>query len=72
MPPTYGIEHDLQVSLASDGEGVEVPPTDIGLSDEQMEELQSTVDPLKESQEFGIDLYLQTVQLILSFNISES
>ena len=73
VPPTYGIDNDLGVFVATDThEGVEVPPTDIGLSDQQVEDLQSAVDPLSESQEFGVDLYLQTLELILSFNISES
>lgn len=66
---TYGIDNDLGVSIASDGddEGVAVPPIELGLSDEHIAVLTAAVDPLSASQEFGVDLYLQAVQMILSF-----
>jgi len=69
VPEMYGIDYDLGVSIATDedDEGVEIPPTDLGLSEEQITELQSTVNPLDESQDFGVDLYIATKELILSF-----
>ena len=58
------------MSIASDGddEGVVVPPVELGLSDEHIiAALTTAVDPLGASHEFGVDLYLQAVQMILSF-----
>ena len=65
----YGIDSDLGVSIASDedDEGVEVPQTELEISDDQIAELQSLVNPLEESLEFGVDLYLRVLQPLLSF-----
>ena len=65
----YGIDSDFGVSIASDedDEGVEVPQTELEISDDQIAELQSLVNPLEESLEFGVDLYLRVLQLLLSF-----
>lgn len=66
---TYGVDSDLGVTSdeTDDEEGVEVPATDLDISPEQISELQSTVDPLGESEEFGVDLFMQTVEILQSF-----
>ena len=58
----YGIDSDLGVpDCGEDEEGVEVPPTELDLSPENISELQSIVNPLSECEEFGIDLFMQTL-----------
>ena len=68
---TYGVDGsglgESIVSDEDDDEGVEVPSTNLGLTDEQIAELQSVVDPLSESSEFGVDLYFRALDLIISF-----
>ena len=58
VPETYGIDSDLGVSGndEDDEEGVEIPPTELNLSPENISELQSIVNPLSESEKFGVDL----------------
>lgn len=66
----YGIDNSGDSVMSDEDdeiEGVEVPPTDLDLSDEQIAELQSDVSPLSESSDFGVDLYLQAKDLIISF-----
>ena len=53
-------------AVDDDMEGVEVPPTNIPLSDLQTAELQATIDPLHDDGNFGIELYQQTLQHIHS------
>ena len=62
VPNSYGIHEDLH--LVEDEEGGVVPPTDFLLTDEQLGELQRRVDPLTDSQNMGIDLYILTVDTI--------
>ena len=50
-----------------DAEGVEIPPTEIDLSSENISELQSRVNPLSDSDEFGVDLFVQTLQNVEAF-----
>ena len=44
--------------------GVNVPTQESPLSDPQMMELQDNIDPLQESDCFGMDIYLSTVQYV--------
>ena len=68
VPETYGIDSDLGISIPSDEDNrVEVPETNLDISDDQMAQLQSAIDPLSESHEFGVDLFLQTLELLRTF-----
>ena len=68
VPEMYGIDGDVTVpDDEDDEEGVEVPPTELDLSPDNISELQSIVDPLSESEEFGIDLFMQTLQIVETF-----
>ena len=67
---TYGVDSDLGVTsdgADEDPEGVEVPATELDISSEQMSELQATINPVGESEDFGIDLFVQTLELLHSF-----
>ena len=67
VPESYGIDEDVSLhSQESDQEGVVVPPNEFSLTDEQLTELQRSVDPLSHTEDMGIDLYLQAVECIFS------
>lgn len=65
----YGVDDDVMINShdRDDDEGVEVPSVNISLTDEQSIQLQNTVNPLAASQEFGVDLYMQTLGLLHTF-----
>ena len=63
----YGIDNGLGVSMDSDEQGVEIPPTEIDLSSEQVSELESRINPLGESDDFGADHFIQTLHLVQLF-----
>ena len=70
----YGIQNDFTNTDHEQEQdelevGIEIPPTELDISDAQKEILENTVNPLDESAEFGIDLYFQTLALIRSFNL---
>ena len=44
--------------------GVAVPVTNLPLSDEDYQQLQQLLDPLAESESYGIDLYRETLQFL--------
>ena len=71
VPESYGVDNDLGVAddaeANGDPEGVEIPATELDISPEQASELRSTVNPLAESENFGIDLFVQTVEVLRSF-----
>ena len=67
---TYGVDSDLGVTgdeADEDPEGVEVPATKLDISSEQITKLQSTVNPLGESENFGINLFIQVQEILHSF-----
>lgn len=66
----YGVDWDGPL-VSDDDNAVVVPTTNSPLSEYDMEQLASTINPLAFSDELGIDLYIQTVRLFLqefSFN----
>ena len=59
VPDDYGTEED---GVSPDNsEGVEIPSASIHLSDEQLQLLQDRVNPLAESDNFGVELYEQVL-----------
>ena len=64
----YGVaEEGLATDV--DATSVEVPENTFHLDDEHFEELRQRVDPLSESNSYGIDLYLQTLDLFRELTI---
>jgi len=60
----YGTDED---GIANpDSEGIEIPPNEVQLTEEQFSELQQTVNLQSDCKDMGIDLYLQTLQFIQS------
>ena len=52
----------------SDAEGVSVPETSLRFSDSDMTVIKQTIDPCGHSDDYGIDLYEQTVSFISTLN----
>ena len=59
----YGIDNG-DSSIMNDIDGVSIPRNAIQLSDDLLQQLQSEVDPLQESQDYGIDIYVRTVEVL--------
>ena len=45
-------------------QGVAVPITGVPISEEDYEQLQLLIDPLAESENYGIDLYQETLHFL--------
>ncbi|KAI7801282.1 hypothetical protein IRJ41_003217 [Triplophysa rosa] len=45
--------------------GVHVPVLDIALTDDEIADLQETIDPMEHSDSFGVDVYFRTIQLLI-------
>ena len=63
----YGIDPDGPTAADEDQNGIVIPQTTLKFSDADNILLSQSVDPLGPSQDFGIDLYEQTVALITTF-----
>lgn len=51
----------------TDTESVEIPSSTIHLTDEQLHQLEESVDPLSDSDNFGLELYQQALEIITKF-----
>ena len=61
---TYGIDEDGPVPTDDDESVVQIPDCSYTLNDSDFTLLQQTIDPLSSSEEYGIDLYEQTLQFL--------
>ena len=60
----YGIDEDVPVPSNSDTSCVEVPDCAYQLSDIDLASLKLAIDPLQQSNEYGIDIYERTLQFL--------
>ena len=67
VPEDYGYEEDGTAPSEDDEGGVEVPPLRIELTNDQVAELRANVNPLENSDDYGISLYLRTLQILHSW-----
>ena len=65
----YGNEGN-GAALDSDDEGIVIPRSSLQLTDAQLHELRETVNPLNESNDYGISLYMQTLQLMRDWTLN--
>ena len=65
---SYGVDEEGLVPPEDDDEGVEIPRNTIELSEQQLTELTETIDPLGDSDDYGISIYVRTVQYLESIN----
>jgi len=64
----YGIDPDGQVSIDNaESDGITIPQTTLKFSETDYSLLQQTIDPYGQTDNYGIDLYEQNVQLISTF-----
>ena len=70
----HGIDWDGPLpEEATSGEAVvEVPETGCPLSPEQYQELLNSIDPLRESESFGIDIFIETVTFVNTHVVNAS
>ena len=45
-------------------EGVEIPPVNVPISEEQFYQLETQVNPNEPSRNYGIELYLRTIEFL--------
>ena len=60
----YGIDYDGPTVEYTDN-SVTVPETNFPLNTEQLQILSQAINPLRESDNFGIDLFLETKEMVL-------
>ena len=66
----YGIDDsDPILAESSIDEGVSIPQVNIHLETEQLEQLQDEVNPLQQSDNYGIDIYLKAIEVLNRFLI---
>ena len=63
----YGLDDDGDSVNENSTEGVPIPRSAFHLTEEQLELLQSEVNPLQLSENYGIDIYLNTIEVIDRF-----
>lgn len=61
---TYGIDEDAPVPSHSDASIIEVPHCAYQISDIDLASLKLAIDPLQQSNEYGIDVYERTLQFL--------
>ena len=66
MGDGYGTDEYGLPPSSEDHTGVEVPRVGFSLDSEHFTNLQELVDPLKESNNYGIDVYEEALQFITS------
>ena len=62
----YGSEDDddIDVAVSLGNNALDLPPVDINLGEECLEILKLMVDPLSQSDSYGIDLYKRTLSIL--------
>ena len=70
VPEDYGYEEEGTAPDEDDEGGIEVPPLRIQLTDDQISELQTNVNPLENSDDYDISLYLRTLQILHSWEVN--
>lgn len=67
----YGIDWDgpfPPLDEVEDTAIIEVPTTQYPISDHSFQVLETRVDPLKEGNSYGIDIYMEALSLVLSLD----
>lgn len=60
----YGIEEDGLSTDETESNGVSIPECSFNLDSEHLQQLQRQVNPLQDSENYGIELFEQTLQFI--------
>lgn len=57
-------DDDIDVAVSLGNNALDIPPVDINLGEECLEILKLMVDPLSQSDSYGIDLYKRTLSIL--------
>jgi hypothetical protein len=60
----YGVDEEGPIPVINADNHVDLPPLEITITDHQMEDLQSSVNPLTEDGNHGCNLYLETLNMV--------
>ena len=63
----YGVDEIDDAQDSGDEYTVYIPPNSFQLTEDALTQLQATVNPLSESHNFGIELYIQILQFLHTF-----
>ena len=63
----YGVDEIDDAQYSGDEYTVYIPPNSFQLTEDALTRLQATVNPLSESHNFGVELYIQTLQFLHTF-----
>lgn len=66
---TYGIDDEVPASVNNDDDSVIVTPPSVTISSEQLEELESVIDPTQDDGQHGITLYIAAREFLHSRGI---
>jgi len=61
---TFGVDWDGPSPYGDDDNTVEIPIIEDPISNQDYNLLQQTIDPLANSDSFGIDLFISTMQFV--------
>ena len=70
VPEDYGFEEEGIAPYKDEEGGIEVPPLRIELTEDQVSELQTNINPLENTADYGVSLYLRTLQILCSWDMS--
>jgi len=62
----YGLDWDGPLPESDSDELIEVPSTESPLNRQQTQELTEAIDPLRNSDCYGIDIFIETLLLVTS------
>ena len=65
---TYGIDFDEPVQNVLSDNDVIVPETTIALTNDQLQELEHSINPLSDDGNYGINHYLNTIDILKGFD----
>ena len=60
----YGIDYNAPIPSQNDENGIEVPECAYNINDADPTSLKLVIDPLQQSNEYGIDIYENTVRFL--------
>ena len=63
----HGIDEDDRNAVQDAAEGTHVPEVSFQLTAAQLDTLKQSINPLEDCQNYGIDIYIQVIQLLQSF-----
>ena len=66
VPDDYGTGEE---GVAPNEDSISIPQIHIELSEEQETLLRETIDPLEYNDDYGVSLFLRTLQLLMTFNL---